>query len=106
MTSPSPSPSPATFPESELDQALSEQSFGITSYEIQSVSQLEAEARVVLLEGDSIRITLTSRGYEVVSDSIGSSDVFETIENLLHNRSQMYQEAKHKVLMDKLSLLA
>lgn len=101
----SPIPPPATFTESELSQALSEQSFGITSYEIQSVSQPESTARVVLLEGDAIHVTLSARGFEIVGGN-SPSNMFETIDNLLHERSPKYREARDKVLMDKLSLLA
>ena len=61
----SPQSHPTTFTRSELDRALSEQSFGITSYEITDSTELEASARVVLLEGNVIIISLTSRGYQV-----------------------------------------
>ena len=61
----SPQSHPTTFTRSELDRALSEQSFGITSYEITDSTELEASARVALLEGNVIIISLTSRGYQV-----------------------------------------
>ncbi len=53
------------FPQSELQRSLSEESFGIKSFEFVNVSELEATANVVLLEGNTIQISLTSRGYQV-----------------------------------------
>ena len=49
----------------ELGRALSEQSFGTTSYEILSSSPLKATASVVLLESDTVLISLTGKGFQV-----------------------------------------
>ena len=62
-------PTDLSFPTGELERALSEQSFGIASYEITERSALEATARVVLLEGEVVSISLTSRGYTVSRES-------------------------------------
>ena len=56
---------PHAFVEEELVRALTEQSFGIASYEVVSTSPMKATALVVLLEGESILVSLTSRGYQV-----------------------------------------
>lgn len=64
-----PIPTDLSFPAGELERALSEQSFGIASYEITERSALEAAARVVLLEGEVVSISLTSRGYTVSRES-------------------------------------
>lgn len=49
----------------ELERALAEHSFAISSFEAMSSSPLKATARVVLLEGDAVVVSLTSRGYQV-----------------------------------------
>lgn len=56
---------PHAFVHEELVRALKEQEFGITSYEIVSTSPLKAIARVELLEGESVLVSLTSRGFQV-----------------------------------------
>ena len=56
---------PHAFVKEELSRALNEQSFGITSHEIISSTPLKAAARVVLLEGDTILLSLSSRGFQV-----------------------------------------
>jgi len=105
MTSCSPHPNP--FPETELPRALSEQSFGIVSYEVTVVSQLEATARVVLLEGNAITISLTTKGYELVHDSGEPGDAtFETLDDLLQTTSGMYEKARYAALVNELSLLS
>ncbi|PSS34196.1 hypothetical protein PHLCEN_2v1763 [Hermanssonia centrifuga] len=91
------------FPQSELQRSLSEESFGIKSFEFVNVSELEATANVVLLEGNTIQISLTSRGYQS-HDSEGG--VFETMEDLLQATSPMYETVRQRILMEKLSVLA
>ena len=56
---------PPTFTQEELARALKEQSFGINSYEIVSTTPLKATASVVLLEGQTILVSLSSRGFQV-----------------------------------------
>ncbi|KAK7690366.1 hypothetical protein QCA50_007023 [Cerrena zonata] len=104
---------PSNFTHSELERALSEQSFGITSYEIISSSELEASARVVLLEGSVIVVSLTSRGYQIVpsskTDEIEAGlpdDVFEEVDILLQAISERYRQARQMALMEKLALLS
>lgn len=65
MASPLQESQPHDFMQEELTRALSEQAFGITSYEVLSSSPLKAVARVVLLENDTILVSLTGRGYQV-----------------------------------------
>ncbi|KAI0074116.1 hypothetical protein K474DRAFT_1626401 [Panus rudis PR-1116 ss-1] len=99
---------PSTFTASELERSLSEQSFGITSYEIISTSKAEAEARVVLLEGETITISLTCGGYRMKesSDDKEAGGIYETLESLLSSVSKMYGEARQKTLMEKLFALS
>ena len=59
------SQTPTTFTKSELERALSEQSFGISAYEIVTCTELEASAVVTLLEGKTVSVSLTPRGYTV-----------------------------------------
>lgn len=58
--------SSSSFYHSELSRALSEQSFGLTRYEVaRQLSAHEATAVVTLLEGTDIRVSLDIRGYRV-----------------------------------------
>lgn len=54
-----------SFAQTELVQALTEESYGLKSFEIIRKTQLESAAKVTTLEGDTITISLTSRGYQV-----------------------------------------
>ena len=56
---------PPTFTQEELARALKEQSFGINTYEIISTTPLKATASVILLEGQTILVSLSSRGFQV-----------------------------------------
>lgn len=59
--------SSTNFAANELVRALAEQTFGIESFEIKegNVTEHEATAEVQLLEGTTVEISLTSRGYQV-----------------------------------------
>lgn len=58
--------SSSSFYHDELCRALSEQSFGLTRYEVtKQYSAHEAAAVVTLLEGTNIRVYLNTRGYRV-----------------------------------------
>ncbi|KAH8104724.1 hypothetical protein BXZ70DRAFT_922133 [Cristinia sonorae] len=92
----------SSFPRGELDSSLSEQSFGISSYEITESSGLEAVARVVLLDATVVFISLSARGYQLQT---GDGAVFEALEDLLHSASPSYADARQKVLMVKLNAL-
>lgn len=59
--------SEVSFAPAELEQALKEQAYGISSYEISKKSPMESIAEVITLEGEHIRLCLTPRGYEVSS---------------------------------------
>ena len=58
---------PHDFMHEELVRALSEQSFGISKYEVISSSPLKATANVALLESDIVTVSLTGRGFQVCS---------------------------------------
>lgn len=55
---------PPAFFSDELQQNLAEQSFGIASYKLGPSSAYEATARVDLLEGIQVQVSLSSRGYQ------------------------------------------
>lgn len=59
--------SPPNFASKELAQILAEQGSAIRGYAIKEKSdkELEASAEIYLLEGTSVVITLTARGYQV-----------------------------------------
>ncbi|KAI0357468.1 hypothetical protein OH77DRAFT_1422327, partial [Trametes cingulata] len=104
---------PSAFVREELERALAEQSFGISSFELMSSSPLKAAARVVLLEGNPVVISLTSRGFQLQSPSEAPMDpdhdsetVFETIEQLLQTVSPRYESARRGALLSKLESLA
>ena len=121
---------PHAFVKEELSRALNEQSFGITSHEIISSTPLKAAARVVLLEGDTILLSLSSRGFQVrtlgfcsirpyerssqlhsLNESPTDPDldaelVFETLEQLLQSVSLQYDAARRSALIAKLDALA
>jgi hypothetical protein len=52
---------------SELASALEENSFGLKDYQVIQEAQLESFATVVLLEGDTVLVALSPRGFEVGS---------------------------------------
>lgn len=59
-----------SFLQTELEQALKEQSFAIAGFELMmSASPLQATALVTLLEGDVVRVSLSARGYQVNTES-------------------------------------
>lgn len=61
----SPSHSDVDFPGGELASALQEHSFGVSQFEVTSVSAHEASARIVLLEQSTVTVVLTTSGYGV-----------------------------------------
>ncbi|KAL1950406.1 hypothetical protein VTO73DRAFT_5530 [Trametes versicolor] len=104
---------PSSFMREELERALAEQSFAISSFEAMSSSPLKATARVVLLEGDAVVVSLTSRGYQLHSPSEAPMDpdhdaetIFETIEQLLQTVSPGFESAQRSALMAKLESLS
>ncbi|KAH9889974.1 hypothetical protein C8Q73DRAFT_793331 [Cubamyces lactineus] len=104
---------PSSFVREELERALAEQSSGIASFELISSSPLKAAAKVDLLEGEPIIVSLTSRGFQVHSPSEAPRDpdhdsetVFETIEQLLQTVSPQYEVSRRTILLAKLESLA
>ncbi|KAI0771207.1 GSKIP domain-containing protein [Trametes elegans] len=104
---------PSAFVREELERALAEQSFGIVSFEITSSSSMKATARVVLLEGEPVLVSLTSRGFQLNSPSeapmdpdLDSETVYETLEQLLQTVSPQYESARRNALLAKLESLS
>ena len=115
-----------TFISSELEKALEEQSFGITGFELlRSPSSLQSFARVTLLEGDVVNISLSARGYQVWfffffsfrhhmnndllvqltksgASSAQTGEVFEAIESLLQFVSPLYERMRRENLFAQL----
>ena len=119
----SPSHSDVDFPGGELTHALQEHSFGVSQFEITSVSAHEASARIILLEQSSVTVVLTTSGYAVrmlyidgyergplmrivqINQGAGLK-TFETLEDLLASISPAYVERRQQSLLAKLQVLA
>ncbi|TFK52452.1 hypothetical protein OE88DRAFT_1405377 [Heliocybe sulcata] len=99
LTSMSP---PTCFYRDELRKILSEQSFGISSFNITGHSAEDATASIRLLEDRSVTVVLTARGYQVAS----SGPMYESLESLLRSISPMYAQKYQDVLVSKLGQLA
>lgn len=56
-----------SFTQTELDQALAEQAYGLKGYKVTKRTPLESTAEVATLEGVTFDVSLTSRGYQVCS---------------------------------------
>ncbi|KAI9573632.1 hypothetical protein HD554DRAFT_2167201 [Boletus coccyginus] len=96
MTSPTPS-----FYHNELSRALSEQSFGLTRYDVaRQHSPHEATAVVTLLEGTNIRVSLNMRGYQ-----LDGEQTHESIEELLQSVSPMYVRKREDAIITRLQRL-
>ncbi|KAL0961321.1 hypothetical protein HGRIS_006279 [Hohenbuehelia grisea] len=104
----------SSFFGTELQRALREQAFGITSFELVDAGPLQAGAKVTLLEGSAVTVTLTGRGYHwdahqsqrpSVSASSSSGQVYEGIEDLLTAISPLYQQRFQETLFSKLAKL-
>jgi len=52
---------------SELESALRENSFGLKDYQVLRETQLQSTATVVFLEGNTVTVSLSPRGFEVGS---------------------------------------
>jgi hypothetical protein len=91
-----------SFYQTELSKALSEQAFGLARFDVcGGSSPHEATASVTLLEGRTIRITLTVRGYQLDGDQI-----FESIEGLLQAVSAAYEGKRREALFSRLRSLS
>ncbi|KAF8555721.1 hypothetical protein OG21DRAFT_1507349 [Imleria badia] len=90
--------SSSSFYHNELSHALSEQSFGLTRYEVaRQFSAHEATAVVTLLEGTNIRVSLNIRGYR-----LDDGQTYESIEELLQSVSPMYVRKREDIIVTKL----
>lgn len=111
-----PSPS-SSFYYDELSRALSEQSFGLSRYEVaRQHSPHEATAIVTLLEGTSISLSLNMRGYRVIlhhSTTVVIADLnpcfkldggqtHESIQELLQSVSPMYVRKREDTIITRL----
>ncbi|KAG1822842.1 uncharacterized protein BJ212DRAFT_1255734, partial [Suillus subaureus] len=92
-----------SFYHTELSRALSEQAFGLTRFDVYGGSSPhEATASVTLLEGRTIRITLTARGYQVRIACLDGDQIFESIEGLLQAVSAAYEGRRREALFSRL----
>lgn len=127
-------PSTPNFPTVELTSALGEQCFGIVDFTIVSSTVHEASARVALLEGNTVIISLSSHGYTVrvcyavlpfladdaicvkagmgprqepreVPAEITLGRSYESIEDILTALSSRYADARQDRLFAKLQAL-
>ena len=113
------------FAHTELERALKEQSYGLKSFEILKKTHLESTARVTILEGDVVIISLTPRGYLVKRNTIPVLHLdthlllqflketseeegltYESIEEALQVVSPLYLQAKQRLLVERLSSIA
>lgn len=129
MTS-SPTQTSPSFFKDEFERALSEHSFGLSSYNLISSSALDATAIIELLEKSKLEVTLTIRGYQVriratiwfktrikrlvkIANTAGNTDaggepsagatVFESLESLLLHVSPVYTVKRTELLLSKLA---
>ncbi|KZT23459.1 hypothetical protein NEOLEDRAFT_1096197 [Neolentinus lepideus HHB14362 ss-1] len=93
---------PPSFYRDELRKILSEQSFGVSSFDITGYSAEDATASIRLLEDRNVTVVLTARGYQVSS----SASMYESIESLLQCISPMYTRKYQEVLVSKLGQLS
>lgn len=91
--------SSATFA-SELASALEENLFGLKEYQVIRETQLESTAAVVLLEGNTVTVSLSPRGFEALDKEPGI--VHETLEQLLDSHSPAYRIASQQALFSRL----
>ncbi|KAG1872435.1 hypothetical protein DFJ58DRAFT_652178 [Suillus subalutaceus] len=95
----------SSFYHTELSRALSEQAFGLSRFDVYGGSSPhEATASVTLLEGRTIRITLTARGYQV--RILDGDQIFESIEGLLQAVSAAYEGKRREALFSRLRSLS
>ncbi|KAF9808948.1 hypothetical protein IEO21_07670 [Rhodonia placenta] len=109
-------PSTPNFPTVELTSALGEQCFGIVDFTIVSSTVHEASARVALLEGNTVIISLSSRGYRaVLGPGLETREVpteitlelsYESIEDILTVLSSRYGDVRRDRLFAKLEALS
>ncbi|KAF8895371.1 hypothetical protein BD779DRAFT_1668656 [Infundibulicybe gibba] len=94
--------SPSSFYTAELQRALTEQAFGIKSFQITSSTSMQATASVTLLEGNTIIVNLATGGYFIESQDT----IHETIEVLLQTASPSFGRKQQEQLMNKLAALS
>ncbi|KAF9454696.1 hypothetical protein P691DRAFT_804042 [Macrolepiota fuliginosa MF-IS2] len=91
----------------ELHRALKEQGAAIHGFKLVNVGTLQAVARVRLLEGHSIDVTLTQQGYKVECKvNEGVAQIFETIEDLFHSTSPLYTQKRSEALFEALKRIS
>lgn len=102
------SPPPANFHKTELHRALTEQTTSISHFHLidpdPDSARTSCDAEVRTLEGKTVCITLSSRGYSVKSDE-EEQEVFETIEGLLGTISPAYTKDRQQALVEALNKL-
>lgn len=98
----------------EAQAAIQEISFGVSSASVDTTSSSSEEVilSIVTLEGDSYRVSLTTRGYLVVEQNqrvIPNNDAnirVESIYALLDKLSPLYRDSFGKSLIGKLAALS
>ncbi|KAI0923144.1 hypothetical protein AcV7_005733 [Taiwanofungus camphoratus] len=104
----------SSFPSTELSTALAEQSFGLTNFTLTRISSLSATARITLLEGTALTISLSAMGYKIdhqegtaiQAECLGEAKTFESLEGLLTAVSPRYEQARKDALFAKLQSLS
>ncbi|KAI9454829.1 hypothetical protein F5148DRAFT_1227913 [Russula earlei] len=87
----------------ELTRALNEQRFGISSgSEVTRFTENEAEAKLTLLEGETIHVVLSSAGYKVSTQV----RIYETLDDLLASTSPAYAAQRFSILVSRLQELS
>ncbi|KAI0049276.1 hypothetical protein FA95DRAFT_1489595 [Auriscalpium vulgare] len=107
MSSSSKSPQhPDNFYRTELEQALSEQVFGVARGDVIRSTPEDAAALITLLEGPDIEVGLSSAGYTISGRGDVRQAKYETLDDLLVATSPLYAAKRMEVLFAKLQEIA
>lgn len=83
---------------------------GVSSFDLLPDSDegpsLSTQAMVTLLEGNTVHVRLSSRGYEIVLSDDQEQGAFEDIEQLLRSQSLLYEMKAGEALSRKLECLS
>lgn len=105
-------PPMTSFYGDELKRALHEQAFGVAEARVQTITDLEATAEVVLLEEKSVVIALNMTGYTIGTQWIAAiclvliretdGHTCETLEDALERVSPQYAAKRQAIVIQKL----
>lgn len=91
----------------ELRRGLIEQGPVISGFELIDAGPLQAVARVKILEGHVLEVSLTQQGYKVeCKPNEDITQTFETIEDLLRNVSPLYVQRHSEMFFEALKQLS